>query len=118
MYARTEPVHPRANSNGLYPLHRVLMENHLGRLLRPDELVHHKNEVKKDNRIENLEVVSRADHTKIHKPQGEFLRKKCAFCKKEILVKPHIYRLRIKRSKNKELFCGRSCGAKKFWESR
>lgn len=47
--------------------HRFIMENHLGRKLRPDEIVHHINENKIDNRIENLQVVSRSEHNKIHK---------------------------------------------------
>ena len=53
-YCRTSPPHPHANSNGLYPLHRVIMENHLGRLLAPSERIRHKDGDTRNNYVENL----------------------------------------------------------------
>ena len=62
------PDHPyRDNKNHILE-HRLVMETHLGRLLAPMEVVHHKNGVKDDNRIENLELfISHSEHMRIHK---------------------------------------------------
>lgn len=46
--------------------HRIVVEDHLGRKLIDDEVVHHINECKTDNRIENLQIVSRREHARIH----------------------------------------------------
>ena len=60
------PDHPFVNSKGYVREHRLVMEDHIGRFLRPDEIVHHTKGVKADNRIEKLQLTSQAEHTKFH----------------------------------------------------
>ena len=48
---------------GKWPLeHRIVMEKKIGRPLEKHETVHHKNTIRDDNRIENLEIRHLSDH--------------------------------------------------------
>lgn len=60
------PDHPYANDGKYVAEHRLVVEKNLGRFLTPDEIVHHKNEDKLDNRIQNLVVTTRFGHAKEH----------------------------------------------------
>lgn len=110
-YARTNPVHPKANKNGLYPLHRVLMENHLGRLLEDGEVVHHKDEDKNNNAIENLALMTNAEHSCLHSRKKQLVKLECCVCKKELHLRPHVYKQRVSRNKCGMLTCGARCGS-------
>lgn len=60
--SRYWPEHPNANGSKRVTQHVAVMAEHLGRPIRKGETVHHKNGVRYDNRIENLELWSRS-HT-------------------------------------------------------
>ncbi len=51
------PDHPSCTKKGYVLEHRIMVEKYIGRYLRPNEIVHHKNKIKSDNRISNLEIV-------------------------------------------------------------
>lgn len=50
------PDHPHAQRTGYVMKHRHVVEQQIGRLLQPNERVHHKNGQRDDNRPENLEL--------------------------------------------------------------
>lgn len=46
--------------------HHLVMEDHIGRLIRKDEVVHHINHNRADNRLENLQLLTFKEHASLH----------------------------------------------------
>lgn len=76
--------HPYAIKFGYVLYHRAIMENHLNKVLNPDEVVHHINGDTFDNRIENLELLFRSAHISMHRSNRGivFSTMKCPGCGK------------------------------------
>lgn len=71
-------------------IHRVVIENSLGRVLTQSEVVHHKNGIRTDNRLENLEVLSKEDHLEAHGDITPFVTVACPVCGFERTVRESV----------------------------
>lgn len=61
------PEHPFSGKNGLIAEHRLVMENHLGRYLTREEVVHHIDRNRQHNRITNLQLFANGSkHMRFH----------------------------------------------------
>lgn len=89
--------------------HRLIMEQHIGRKLGTDECVHHINGDRADNRLENLELKSRSQHTKddhaSKRDPSKWRRYKCDNCG------THFMRVASNATckGQKHHYCSRSC---------
>jgi len=61
------PNHPDADKKGYVLQHRLIIERFIGRYLKKNEVVHHINGITSDNRIENLEILEKGEHTILHR---------------------------------------------------
>ena len=57
-----DPFYKMANYQHRIFEHRLVVARHLGRFLTKEEVVHHRNGIKDDNRLENLELMLKTEH--------------------------------------------------------
>ena len=60
------PDHPYSTKDGYVMEHILIMEKQIGRYITRDEVVHHKNHIRDDNRIENLQLMTFKEHSAFH----------------------------------------------------
>ncbi len=81
--------HPHCSKRGYVMEHRLIMEKKLGRYIPKHAVIHHKNGVRNDNRIGNLEYMpEQVRHAKKHdtgkrNPNGQFVAQSPEFQKKK-----------------------------------
>ena len=93
--------------------HREIVEKSLGRKLLREEVVHHKDGNKRNNRLNNLEVMSLSEHSRTHMYSGgpELVKLQCIRC--GVIFDRLARNERNNRKQGKRgPFCGKSCAGK------
>jgi hypothetical protein len=103
--------HPNADKLGYVPLHRIVMENSIGRSLTSLEVVHHIDGNPLNNDISNLEIHTNSTHAKVHARGRTMVTLSCSYCGKEFEREVSQVNHK-KKSGQKNFFCSRSCGVK------
>lgn len=104
------PEHPRATSTGYVYEHQLVAENKLGRMLNPDEVVHHLDHNRKNNSPENLLVMTNSEHARLHAKETTRLvmKLRCPECGRVFYREKRKTHLAIKK-KLGTTFCSRRC---------
>lgn len=92
-------------------VHRKVMEEHLGRKLKTEEVVHHIDGNQTNNVLENLELMSDSQHSKFHAKKPQMIELICSNCGIVFYRRKKRYEYDLKGGKN--IFtCSRKCTGK------
>ena len=75
---RYAPDHPWPRKGGYVREHVRIMELHIGRRLKPNEVVHHVDHVRSNNDLKNLELLTKSEHSRLHRFEDTSRRKRDA----------------------------------------
>lgn len=116
-YVVRVPEHPRAWSTGYVYEHILVVEAAVQRLLRPGEVVHHRNHDKFDNALGNLELLTSSAHTAAHNVERGVgpVHLDCEECGKSY-TRPLNQTAASKGFKHH--YCSRSCAGAGSWRVR
>jgi hypothetical protein len=100
--------HPRARPKGHYVyVHVLIAEQRLGRFLHPWEVAHHIDGNKRNNRPDNIEVMSRKIHSRHHAKKPARVTLPCGECGRPVV------RLKRRLISGKPVFCNHVCAGRK-----
>ena len=104
--------HPNRTKHNYVLEHRVVIENHIGRLLKEDEVVHHKDGNKKNNSIDNLELMLDYEHSRHHGVENgtHMVELRCVEC--GCIFHRYRRQTHLIKKNNTYTACSRSCNGK------
>ena len=112
-----KPEHLFCDKKGYVFEHRLVVEKNIGRYLKKDEVIHHEDGNKKNNKINNLKIMKQGEHfsahlktywkDKIKNTKNYF--KKCIVCKKLYHRSDSYYKYLV--NKENANCCSKKCQA-------
>jgi len=89
--------------------HHLVWWQHTGQVIKPGDVIHHKNNQKRDNRFENLEMKTNRDHSREHgrKRTAPSTNLDCSYCRTKFSIKGRNFRFKSRFQKN--FYCSRRC---------
>jgi len=99
--------------NNYIPEHHLKWWQEKNEVVSSDELIHHKNGNKKDNRIENLEKMTVEEHSRLHAKKGrKHVKIICPMCGEPFTKEKR--QTFLQKPDSKASYCSRSCSSKAY----